>query len=274
MAGAYNILCGRHGPGDNVHFHFQAHAGHAQGVGNAALVVHNVLLRQNVDNFTVGRDGHGAGRVQGAFHIALRHLAAFHGNDPMAVDAHDVAAGNAHIDRMNFAAGHKLRVLHRLADGLNGLLNIDHYALAQPSGNTGADAHHVDETRLSKFPDHRADLGRADIEANDELGLVHAILLKHLAMLYGLRRRFAELARTAPTYVRPLLYRLSCPCGGKPHQAGWLSSTHTLPLTARTSRTLRRSRRRARSPRAMPRRAKLPSQSSVARERRSSRSSR
>ena len=177
MAGAHDILRRRHGPGDDMHLDLQAHPGHAQGVGNAALVVHNVFLRQDVDHLAVRRNGHGPRRVQSALDVALGNFAALDGNDAVAVDAHDMAAGNAHVDRVDLAAGHELRVFHCLADGLHGLLDVDHHALAQTGGNACADAHHIHQTRLRKFAHHGADLCGADVKAYDELGLIHYVLL-------------------------------------------------------------------------------------------------
>ena len=131
-----------------------------------------------MDDLAVGRNGHSPGGIKSTFNIALRDLAALDGNHAVAVDAHDVAARNPHVYRVDLAARHEFRIFHGLADGLDGLFNVDHHALAQTSGNTGADAHHIYKTRLRQLAHHSAYLCGADVEANDELGLIHAILLK------------------------------------------------------------------------------------------------
>lgn len=69
-------------PGHDVHLDLQTHSRHAQRIGDAALVVHDIFLRQDVDDFTVRRDGHGTGRIERAFHIALAHFAALDGETP------------------------------------------------------------------------------------------------------------------------------------------------------------------------------------------------
>ena len=178
MARAHNVLRRRNRAGNNVHLYFKAHASHAERVGNATLVINYLFLRLNMDDLAVGRNGNSPGSVEGALYIALCNLAALDGNDTVAVDAHNMAASNANIHRMYLAASHELRVFHSLADGLDSLLNIDHHPLAQTSGNTGSDAHHIYKTRLRQFTHHSADLCGADVEANDELGFIHAILLK------------------------------------------------------------------------------------------------
>jgi hypothetical protein len=40
-----------------------------------------------------------------------------------------MAAGDAHVDRVDLAAGHQLGLLHRPLDGLDGGLDVDHHAL-------------------------------------------------------------------------------------------------------------------------------------------------
>ena len=96
-----------------------------------------------MDDFTVRRDGHGTGRIERAFHIALAHFAALDGDDAMAVDPGDMPAGDPHIDRIDLTAGHELGVLDGAPDGLHGLLNIHHHALAHAVRGTGADPNDI-----------------------------------------------------------------------------------------------------------------------------------
>ena len=169
VAGAHDVLGRGHGPGHDVHLDLQTHSRHAQRIGDAALVVHDIFLRQDVDDFTVRRDGHGTGRIERAFHIALAHFAALDGDDAMAVDPGDMPAGDPHIDRIDLTAGHELGVLDGAPDGLHGLLNIHHHALAHAVRGTGADPNDIHQAVFRHFPYDRTHFGSADIQAYNEI---------------------------------------------------------------------------------------------------------
>ncbi|OPZ79139.1 MAG: hypothetical protein BWY77_01394 [bacterium ADurb.Bin431] len=53
---------------------FEAHAGHANRIADAALVVDNELLRQNMDHLAVERQGDGAGGFDHPADILLADL--------------------------------------------------------------------------------------------------------------------------------------------------------------------------------------------------------
>ncbi len=87
------------------------------------------------------------------------------GDQAMAVEAIDVATGDPHIDRGDGAAGHGLRLLDRLGDGVDRAFDVDHHTLAQTDG--GMDPHADDiDLALRDVANHDTDLGRADIEPN------------------------------------------------------------------------------------------------------------
>ncbi len=68
---AINILGGRYRRGDDMHFHFEAHAGHTHGILDARLFVDSVLLRDDVDDFAIIWDGDGTGGINSLFYILL-----------------------------------------------------------------------------------------------------------------------------------------------------------------------------------------------------------
>ena len=130
--------------GDDVDPHFQAHAGHAQRIGDAALVVDDEFLGQDVDDFPIERNGHGLGRVDDPLTMSRGPTSPpLTAMTPWLFEALDVAAGDAGVDRADFASGHELGLFQGLLDGLHGLLDVDHHALAQSGGGAGADAHHI-----------------------------------------------------------------------------------------------------------------------------------
>ena len=75
----------------------------------------------------------------------------------MAVDPGDMPAGDPHIDRIDLTAGHELGVLDGAPDGLHGLLNIHHHALAHAVRGTGADPNDIHQAVFRHFlcPDLR-----------------------------------------------------------------------------------------------------------------------
>ena len=121
-----------------------------------------------MDDLAVRGNGHGSGGLEDAVHVAGRDLVALHGDDAVAVDAHDVAAGNADVDGAYVATRHLPCGLDGLADGPHGVLDVDDHALAQSFGLAVAYADDLDLAFGIDLADHGADLGRAYVEADDE----------------------------------------------------------------------------------------------------------
>ena len=70
--------------GDDVHLRLEAHAGHAERLADAVLVVDDVLLRQHVDDLAVQRDGDRLGRVDHRGDVGLADLLVLHRDDAVA----------------------------------------------------------------------------------------------------------------------------------------------------------------------------------------------
>ena len=85
----------------------------------------------------------------------------------------DVSPGDARVDRRNLAASHVLGLLDGLVDRGDGVLDVDHHAFDEATRGVGANSNDVDAV-VGHFADHRGDLGRADVETNDDfLALSH-----------------------------------------------------------------------------------------------------
>ncbi|MFN8644280.1 MAG: hypothetical protein U0802_22455 [Candidatus Binatia bacterium] len=80
-----------------------------------SLIVDDELLRQHVQDVLIHRQRHRARRVEHAFDVARRHLAALDGHHAMAVEALDLAAADAGEDGVNLAPGTQLGFLTALA---------------------------------------------------------------------------------------------------------------------------------------------------------------
>ena len=211
MTGADDVLGAGDGSGDDVHAHFQAHPGHAEGVGDAALVIDDKFLGQDVDDLPVQRDGHGLGRVDHPLDVPGADLAAFDGDDPVAVKAFDVAAGNAGVDRANFATGHEFGLFEGLLDRLDGLLDIDHHALAQARGGAGTNAHHIHAFGRD-FADDHTNFGGADIESDDKFRPGHTNPLPERFLSWHWPRPRAVLRQTRANFID----KMPSPLGFRP----------------------------------------------------------
>src|SRR5690606_22120616 len=92
-------------------------------------------------------------------------------DDPLGVEALDVAAGDPGEDRVDLAAGHQLGFLDRPPDGADRRLDVDDDALAQPLRRVAADADDVDPV-VGGLADDGADLRGPDVETDDQLALL------------------------------------------------------------------------------------------------------
>ena len=171
----HDVLRRGDGAGDDVRLGFQADAHHADGVLDAALLVDDELLRDDVQDLAVHGDHDGLGRVDDAVHVFLGDLAvlAGDGNDAAGVDALDVAPGHAGVHPVHLAARHELRRLDGVLDGLHGGLDVDDDAPAQAAGGRGAHADDLQLSGLVELADDGADLRRADVQPDDQFRWSH-----------------------------------------------------------------------------------------------------
>ena len=103
-----------------MHLGLEAHAGHAQGLLDAFLVIDHIFLGQDVQHFLIGGNGHRLRRVQHPLEVGRLHLTITNRHNAVRVQAADVTAGYAHVHRVDLAARHQLRLFHGALDGLHG----------------------------------------------------------------------------------------------------------------------------------------------------------
>ncbi len=102
------------------------------------------------------------------FHIGRGHFAVADRRDAVRIAAADVAAGNARVDRADFATGHEFGFLDRALDRLHSGFDIHHNAALEPVRGMRADADHLDGFARRVFANDRHDFRRADVQANDQ----------------------------------------------------------------------------------------------------------
>ncbi len=163
-----------------MHLHFQPDAGHAERVHNAPLIVHDIFLRQDVNNFAVQRNGHGLGRVERPLDIARGNFSPLDRNDSVAVEPLDMTARDSRVDRADLASSHQFRFFKRSFDRLDGLLYVDNHALAESRRGTGPNADDIHSAVIIGFADHSAHFGGSYVKTDYQLGFGHTLLLDAL----------------------------------------------------------------------------------------------
>ena len=97
VAAVDDIFCAGYGSRHDMDIDLKPDAGHADRINYAALVVDNEFLGKRVNDFAVRRNVDSAGSLKYAGDIGGSDFLSLDGNNAMAVDAHDMTAGNAHV---------------------------------------------------------------------------------------------------------------------------------------------------------------------------------
>ena len=129
-----DVLCRVYRTGHQVHLGFQAHTGHAHGLLDAFLVIDHEFLRQDMQDFLIRGYGNRLGRVDHPVDIGLSHFPVADGHNAVGIQALDMTARDACVDRMNSAASHQLGFLHCPLDGLNRGFDIHHHPPLEAAG--------------------------------------------------------------------------------------------------------------------------------------------
>src|SRR5664279_5224946 len=79
-----------------------------------------------------------------------------------------MAAGNTSIDRTYLATGHELGFFDRALNRLHCRFDIHDHATLESVRGMRADPDHLDRFTRRVFADDRHDLGRADVETDDQ----------------------------------------------------------------------------------------------------------
>src|SRR5208283_230464 len=161
----HDVLRGAVRAGDDVHLRLETHAGHADGVADPFLRIDDVFLRQDVQDFLIGRYRDRLGRVDDALDVALHDLLVPDGDDAVRVEAAHVAARDPGVDRVNLAPRHQLRLFDRALNRLHGRLDVDHDSFLQPARRMAADADDLERPVGLDLAHDRDDLAGADVEA-------------------------------------------------------------------------------------------------------------
>ena len=164
-----DVLGGAFGAGHHVHLGLQPHAGHANRFAYPLLVIDQELLRQDVQDFLVCRYRDGACRIDHPVDIVGTDLLIPDCHDAMRIQAADMAAGDSGIHGVNIATGHQLGRLDRPLDRMHGGFDVDDDTLLEAPRGMRADANDLDAAVIAHLADDGDDLGRADVQADDQV---------------------------------------------------------------------------------------------------------
>ena len=114
-----------------MHFHFQAHAAHADRFAHIFLPIDDVFLDEDVKYLLIHRNIHRARGFDHAVDIVLRNFLVLDRHHAVRIETLDVRSGDAGDDIADFAVGHQLGFLQRALDAVHRRLDVHHHALFQ-----------------------------------------------------------------------------------------------------------------------------------------------
>ncbi|EKE17996.1 MAG: hypothetical protein ACD_10C00176G0002 [uncultured bacterium] len=204
-----NILRRRNSAGDNVRLHLQAHAAHADRLADAILSIDDELLRQDMQDFLIGRNRHCFRRLDDAVNVAGGHFFILDRHHAVGVETLDVTAGNARIYVLHLAVGHQFNLLNDSANGMHRIFDIHHHAFFQAARILRAHADYIEMAFLVDLGDQGDDFRRPDIQANDQFFIVPAhIVTSPCPRLRHASQNHSDSANRRPSAALPVLQPL------------------------------------------------------------------
>ena len=164
------VLDRRRGRRDDVGLDLEPQRAHAERVLDALLAVDDEAAPLDVEDLAVRRDRDRAGDLDGAVDVLAGDLAMVRGDRDLAgrVDALDVLAADADEGAVDLPARQPLGPLDRVRDRADGLVDVDDHALLEAGRGHGAVADDRQPAVAADLADERADLARADVDADED----------------------------------------------------------------------------------------------------------
>ena len=162
---------------------FKTHSRHSQGFAYPFLVIDDEFLGQDVENFLIGGNGHGARGVYNPVNIHGQNFSVPDRDDTVGIHATNVAPGDARIDRSDMAPRHQLGLFHGTLNGRNRGLDIDYDAFFHAGGTMHASADDFDLPPRADRTDNRDYLRGANIQADDHFRFVTANHIQNLTLV-------------------------------------------------------------------------------------------
>ena len=158
------------GRGDDVGLDLQAQRAHPERILDALLAVDREAASLDVQDDPVRRDGDGPGDLDGTIDVLAGDLAMMGGHRDLAagVEALDVLAADPDEGAVDLPARQPLGSLDRVGDRVDGLVDVDDDALLEAGGRDRPVAHDRQPAVAAHLADERADLARADVDADED----------------------------------------------------------------------------------------------------------
>ena len=162
---------------DDVRLDLEAQGAHPERVLDALLAVDGEAAPLDVEHLAVRRDRDGAGDLDRAVDVLAGDLAVVGGDRDLAgrVEALDVLAADADEGPVDLPAGQPLGALDRVGDRADRLVDVDDDALLEAGRRHGAVAHDRQPAVAAHLADERADLARADVDADEDRFSFHRV---------------------------------------------------------------------------------------------------
>ena len=156
--------------GDDVRLDLEPQRAHPERVLDALLAVDGEPAPLDVEHVAVVGDRHGARDLDRAADVLAGDLAVVRGDRDLAgrVEALDVVAADADEGAVDLPARQALGTLDGVRDRSDRLVDVDHDALLEPRCRDRPVAHDRESSVAADLADQRADLGRADVDADQD----------------------------------------------------------------------------------------------------------
>ena len=154
-----------------VYLGLQPGAGHPDRLGDALLLVDQVVLGNGMEQLVVPAEAHVARDIIDPRHVAGADLAAGDRDHPVGAPGRDVLSRDAAEDRADLHARHRLGVLHRLGDGAGHFVEVADHPSAEAAGSLGGDPQHpgAGRPKLSlRLGDRPGNPGRPEVEGRHQ----------------------------------------------------------------------------------------------------------
>ena len=154
----HDVLRSTDGAGDDMHFHFEPHARHADRFAHVFLPVDDEFLRQDMENLLIHRDVDRARSLNHAIDIELRHFFILDCHHTVRIETLDVRTGDPRQHVFDLHIRHQLGFFQRALNTGDGGFNIDHHAFLQPLRRVLTKPQYFQRTIGRDLSDDRDDL--------------------------------------------------------------------------------------------------------------------
>ena len=164
------VLDRRRGRRDDVGLDLELEGAHPERILDALLPVDGEAAPLDVEDVTVGRDRDRPRDLDRPVDVLAGHFAVVGGDRDLAarVEALDVLAADADEGPVDLPAGQPLGTLDRVGDRVDRLVDVDDDALLEAGRRDRPVAHDRQPAVAAHLADERADLARADVDADED----------------------------------------------------------------------------------------------------------